>query len=754
MSSTFTGLVEESADATPANTEIPPVDAGDVEAPPAHPENPTTPAASPAVEGEEVAIEANGTGNLRSASPGGLALKQRVVKSSTHQVAPKVTKLPSSNNLARREADDALRLAMAATRAADQALQRALVANRGQLPEEMKGRGLTSSNSISSVDVKPLSRSPSTASMKETESKKDEEIVFSGRPFGGLWGDVCRRAKSYLSDWTDGFNSKTISATVLLYFACLAPAIAFGALLEKFTHGDMGAIECILSTFMCGTLYALFSGQPLLILGGTGPVAIFESIMFKVAEEVLGVPFLVMRFWTGIWVASILGICAIFDLCFLIKFITRFTDEIFAALISSIFIYEACKGLLYPLGKSYDTPAGVDTQKDAEHDSATLLSLLLGLGTFLVLLLLRNFRKSKFLLSRVRVMIADFAPIIAIAIMTCIDMTLNDMSTKKLRIPDELQPSKDCRPWVVPLMSYGPELYSPTLIAHENFESPVIIHRENCSWSYRTGAVPAGAQLGPHELGNAPSIAVPLWVPLFSIAPALLASVLLYLDQNITARLINKADNKLKKGAGYHLDMLMLAILIFLSSMIGTPWMCAATVRSINHLMALAEKQETVNAEGYKKEEIVHVCETRLTGFLIHVLIGLSLFAVAILKYVPMAVLLGLFLTMGITSLTSIQLWERIQLLLMDPSLYPPASYVRQVPRLKLHLYTLIQICGLALLFYVKKSPVAMGFPLIILLMVPIRTYLLPRFFNERELQYLDSEEEMEDEEKEEIIDL
>ena len=151
---------------------------------------------------------------------------------------------------------------------------------------------------------------------------------------------------------------------MLLYFACLAPAIAFGALLEKFTHGDMGAIEVIASTFICGTLFALFAGQPLLILGGTGPVAIFESIMHKArttrparapadasraprrgtrarrppsppsraqaAEGYLGVPFLVARLWTGVWISIILGLCAVTDMCYLIKYITRFTDEIFA----------------------------------------------------------------------------------------------------------------------------------------------------------------------------------------------------------------------------------------------------------------------------------------------------------------------------------------------------------------------------------------------------------------------------------------
>lgn len=51
------------------------------------------------------------------------------------------------------------------------------------------------------------------------------------------------------------------------------------------------------------------------------------------------------------------------------------------ALISSIFIYEACKALLYPFKKDYDTCVEgqpcLDTLKDAIHDASTLMSLLL-----------------------------------------------------------------------------------------------------------------------------------------------------------------------------------------------------------------------------------------------------------------------------------------------------------------------------------------------------------------------------------------
>lgn len=51
--------------------------------------------------------------------------------------------------------------------------------------------------------------------------------------------------------------------------------------------------------------------------------------------------FLPWRCWIGFWVMMILfGVVAL-EGCFLVRYFTRFTEEIFACLISAIFIYEA-----------------------------------------------------------------------------------------------------------------------------------------------------------------------------------------------------------------------------------------------------------------------------------------------------------------------------------------------------------------------------------------------------------------------------
>ena len=115
-----------------------------------------------------------------------------------------------------------------------------------------------------------------------------------------------------------------------------------------------------------------------------------------------------------------------------------------------------------------------------------------------------------------------------------------------------------------------------------------------------------------------------------------------------------------------------------------------------------------------------------------------------------MAVLYGLFLFMGVVSMAGNQFFERMHLWLMDASLYPSTHYIRRVPQMTIHKYTLLQLlCLLACLVVIgggEDSHWAILFPLFIALLVPIRMFA-GRYFSEEHLAALDAEEEPEDEE-------
>ena len=49
---------------------------------------------------------------------------------------------------------------------------------------------------------------------------------------------------------------------------------------------SQGAIEMLVAGSLCGLTYAMFSGQPLTIIGATGPLLIFETILYQLAMYV------------------------------------------------------------------------------------------------------------------------------------------------------------------------------------------------------------------------------------------------------------------------------------------------------------------------------------------------------------------------------------------------------------------------------------------------------------------------------------
>ena len=151
-----------------------------------------------------------------------------------------------------------------------------------------------------------------------------------------------------------------------------------------------------------------------------------------------------------------------------------------------------------------------------------------------------------------------------------------------------------------------------------------------------------------HPVGNNP-----IWSPFAAIVPALLATILIFMDQQITAVIVNRKENKLQKGCGYHLDLLILAAIVIICSVFGLPWFVAATVLSINHIQSLTIESES-SAPG-EKPQFLGIREQRVTAVLIATCIGLSTLITPILALIPMPVLFGVFLFMGVSSLKGLQ---------------------------------------------------------------------------------------------------
>uniref|UniRef100_A0A671Q6X5 Anion exchange protein n=1 Tax=Sinocyclocheilus anshuiensis TaxID=1608454 RepID=A0A671Q6X5_9TELE len=538
-----------------------------------------------------------------------------------------------------------------------------------------------------------------------------EELAYTGRFCGGLVLDIKRKLPWYPSDFYEGFHIQSISAVLFIYLGCITNAITFGGLLGDATDNYQGVMESFLGTALAGTVFCLFSGQPLIILSSTGPILIFEKLLYEFSKN-NGIDYMELRLWIGMHSCVQCIFLVATDASYIIKYMTRFTEEGFSSLISFIFISDAIKKMVgafkyYPInidfkpdyvtaykceclapdpskfilvpvpdnssalfGVSLNVTALDWTQLSKKEcvkyggslvgksckyvPDLALMSFILFFGTYTMTVTLKKFKFSRYFPTKLRKLISDFSIFMSIMTFVGLDMLIG-LQTPKLIVPTDFKPTRAGRGWFV--MPFGKN---------------------------------------------------PWWVYVASSVPALLVTILIFMDQQISAVIVNRKENKLKKGCGYHLDLLWVGVLMVACSFMGLPWYVAATVISIAHIDSL--KMESESSAPGEQPQFLGVREQRLTGILVFVLTGVSIFL-----FIPMPVLYGVFLYMGVASLGGIQFWDRIKLIMMPAKHQPDFSYLRHVPLRRVHLFTLVQIVCLAVLWILKSTFLAIIFPVMIL---------------------------------------
>ena len=215
-------------------------------------------------------------------------------------------------------------------------------------------------------------------------------------------------------------------------------------------------MEQILAGGIGGVLFSLFGGQPLIILGATGPMLVFEEILYTFCDK-FGIDYLPFRLWIGIWTMLYCFVLVVTDASALVRYFTRFTEESFATLIALIFIVEGFKKLFHVLHDSPVPTTDADFRRygymeghsclclpkqsdnshsshpssnssfvnatsltpldysmgdcsryggelvgEACHDNVFFLSVILAIGTFFLAISLKGFRTSSYFPTKVR----------------------------------------------------------------------------------------------------------------------------------------------------------------------------------------------------------------------------------------------------------------------------------------------------------------------------------------------------------------
>ncbi|KAI9027809.1 HCO3 transporter family-domain-containing protein [Hyaloraphidium curvatum] len=576
-------------------------------------------------------------------------------------------------------------------------------------------------------------------------------------PLRGVRVDVAARLPLWASDWRDGLfhrrppGSRRVSPSILapalyIFTASVLPALAFGQQMAVATGGLATPLQTLLSTGIGGVLQSVVGGQPLLIVGVAEPIVVIWVILYGFAEA-RGIAFLPWCGWVCTFTAAMLAILAVTNACDAVGLFTRFAGESFGLLIAILFAQVGIVGAVHEF-----RPEG-----GAGWSPWTLVNglwaLILALGLAITSLGTRHARRWRYLRDLLRGLVADYGvPMLVVA-----------WSALSFAVA-----CTDCGE-PVPRRVQAPDAWAPGALAGI------------------TSTVPAMASVpGPYIAA--------------ALLPAAIVAMLFYFDHSVSAQLAQSPDFGLRKPSAYHYDLLLLAGTTLALGLLGLPPVNGVIPQAPMHTRSLAVVDDAVVEErvelpeheppkrDIEKQELgelsaqdqlesnleepdtdrpaaaqpateppadvphhphIRVTETRLANLIQSLLCFAGTAAMPLARLVPSGVIWGYFLFLALESLPTSQLFERLRFCLTDPARRraafsrPHAACLRTVPFPTLAWFTALQVFVVLGIwaFAAFAGPAGVAFPVLIVALVPLRRYVLPRWFGARELAELDRAE-------------
>ncbi|EKX37691.1 hypothetical protein GUITHDRAFT_41323, partial [Guillardia theta CCMP2712] len=523
-------------------------------------------------------------------------------------------------------------------------------------------------------------------------------------PFAGILHDLRSRAPFYLSDWVDGLkeNITILAPSTYIFFASIIPALTFGEQLDDYTEGALNGVHVILATAVCGAIQSILGGQPLLIVGVAEPIVLVYGYMYKIAKTA-NIPFVPWASATLFWVAIMLAGLAAINSCSYINHFSRFSGELFGLLIATLFFQEAIKGLyseFHPLGSVVHSSSSMQTESRIWLMFNGSFSIVLAGGLLFTSLASISMRHTVYFRRVLRHFISDYGTALAVLLWTLVSYIpkgVPDGIPRRLLIPNALDGSPNYT-----VLSRMQEL-------------------EGWHWAA-------------------------------ALIPAVIIAVLFFFDHNVSSQLAQNVMD-LKKPPAYHWDFLLLAIMTLICGLLGIPPVNGVIPQAPMHARAnrkwFKEKHVEKGTAGQPGEEKIHlraeIVENRVSNLIQSILCGICLPLTFIIQKIPRSVLWGFFAFMAIEGLPGNQFFERLLLFLTDRkqvfrlrSGHHP-SFLDKVPMKTIQKFTLMQLVFLLICYGITWAGIAgISFPLFIMIIVPARQKLFPKFFRDEDLQHLD----------------
>lgn len=535
--------------------------------------------------------------------------------------------------------------------------------------------------------------------------------LYELRPFRGMWSDVRRRLPYYKSDWVDALwpcNWMTVGTSVVrIFFINLMPALAYVLDMTERTDHSYGVNEVILASALAAIVFAVFSVQPLTFVGVTGLTDLMNYTIYDIFHKHYGfdqMHYLRLQAWVLIWAAGFHFLVAIFNICDFTRFITEMISDTFGLYVGVIYIEKGIEQLI----AEFSLPG---------HDNATgWLSVTIAILFCVTVYFATLVGSSTYLPFHARRLIGSLAFVAGCLFWTGFSHfpqhSLKEVPISRLPITRSFFPTLD-RGWFVDF------------------------------WEIEVRWVFIAAPLG------------------------LMIMLLFYFDHNVSSVMAQARKFPISKPAGFHWDFFLLGITTLLSGFLGLPVPNGLVPQAPDHTDSLSVyrqipvHEEAKAAEGQASTEPLHhtsgnasilhishfprvhnvrVVEQRLS----HLVIGLLTLGamtrpiLVSLGTMPRAVFAGVFLLVGWASVESNPIVTRTLSLLQDRSALDPRV------RIRLSRWTLSKFVGIQWLFFgltiaISQTIAAIGFPIIITLMIPCRTFIVPWLFTKEQLDALDA---------------
>ncbi|OJJ62108.1 hypothetical protein ASPSYDRAFT_76052 [Aspergillus sydowii CBS 593.65] len=505
-------------------------------------------------------------------------------------------------------------------------------------------------------------------------------------PGRGMYHDVRRRLPYYWSDIADALTYRTIASTIRMYFVNVLPAIAYTLDMYRRTGEFYGVNESLFSSALAAMIFSILGAQPLTIVGITGLISLFNYTIYDIV--VIYEPTIYPNFmcWVAIWGAIFHWIVAVCNLCDYMRYVTDFSSESFGAYVGIIYCIKGVEELV----NEFTVYGG----------TAGFLSCLIAILYFLTIYGLEWLGSSTICRPWFRGLLADYAYVIGTLFWTGFS-----------HIPGNLKAGG---------ISFVPitRAFFPTQ------SRGWLIHFWELEVKWIFAALPFG----------------------------FLIMLLFYYDHNVSSLTAQARQFPLKKPAGFHWDFFLLGCTTFLAGITGIPMPNGLVPQAPVHTDSLTIYEtdlhiiNTTDDPGEDTEirrpviKATAVVEQRIS----HFLMGLAIIGtmtgplLIVLHTIPAAVFAGVFFIVGWGSIESNGILRKMIFLLREDRFVSRDEPLLGLRKRKIVLYLGCEVLPVAACVAISQTIAAVGFPVLIIAMIPFRVWVLPRWFSDEELGILD----------------